>query len=183
VIIDKGRELLLRSEALDDVYKQIIKYAGVNRDARMRLLGEEGVFGVNGCMFLRGVGKHPMRLGDWEFKLMPQGDRYLGVKPFKGRWVDEWPITRKHRDGKIGEFVRLGWWAAYAYDGSLCKTQRDLVFERANNYETKLVVSHRCGHSTCVRPVHLCLQTRYQDCQDRKFHSTNSGSFRPSEHL
>ena len=119
--------------------------------------------------------------GGWQFK-MSRGDLiYISVRPIGGSpHAAGWPYNRKKGKGSDREYQRVCWWIAHSHRGGLVKVQSNFVDESNRGMSRELVCSHLCGRSTCIRPAHLALQTRVQDCADRKHHKTARGIIRNS---
>ena len=119
---------------------------------------------VQGCFFSTNIGG--VAEGRWNFRYICRG-RYLGVRPCDGSPIyHQWPKRERRSGGTRPAHVRLSWWIARAGGGGVQESQTLKPGER-------LVASHLCGHSWCIRLSHIAYQSMSRDCLDREYHKKN----------
>ena len=91
----------------------------------------------------------------------------------------DWPMKSHSRGQEIIGAVYFHQWVAKSFSRTLGHVQENFDVEKKYNYKLKLLCCHMCGHSRCMRPAHICLQTAHQDRLDTEHHKANRGSIRP----
>jgi hypothetical protein len=115
----------------------------------------------------------PVLNGGWRvWRMTNQG--YYWVEPSRQNpSFNSWPFKRLHKGSRVNRPTYVHHLAAHAHAGGLCKIQDDFSVERENGHSTKLVISHLCGNTSCIRPAHMAFQTRKRDALDRSFHRSH----------